>query len=95
MKNFLKLTDLADMAEARGFRVQRGATQVELWYPNTTAPTTISYGGSSYSTANIVLSSGPGLGYGYNDAFQGPYHYGYVPANSYGAQQLLSYIEEN
>lgn len=91
-KKLLSLAELAAQAERRGFKVRHGRTQVELWYPENNGATAIWHDGSCYSTCDILLSSGPDIGYGYNDAFHGPYHYGYVHADSHGVKKLFAYM---
>ena len=92
MSKFLKIEDLVALAQARGFKVRPGRTQAELWYPENSNPTAVWHNGSCYSTCDIVLSSEPDAGYGYNDAFQGPFHHGFVHVNSYGAKKLFAYL---
>lgn len=91
MTKLLKIDDLVALAESRGFKARPGRTQAELWYPENDGATAVWHNGSCYSTCDILLSSEPEIGYGYNDAFQGPYHRGYVHADSYGAKKLFAY----
>lgn len=92
MNKLIKLDDIVALAESRGFKVHTGRTQAELWYPENNGPTAIWHDGSCYSTCDILLSSGPEIGYGCNDAFHGPYHHGYVHVDSYGAKKLFAYL---
>jgi hypothetical protein len=93
MTTLIKIEELADLAEDKGFRVRRGRTQTELWYPGNKVSHQHWYDGSYYSTADIVLDSNPGIGYGYNEAFNGPYHYGYVHVDSYGFKKLQEHLK--
>jgi hypothetical protein len=92
MNKLIKLSDLVALAELRGFKVRSGSTQAELWYPENVGPTAVWHDGGCYSTCDILLSSNPDIGYGYNSAFHGPYHHGYVHADSYGARKFLSHV---
>jgi len=88
----ISLETLSSLAERHNFRVHRGGRQVELWLPDNNGATALWHDGSCYSTADIVLSSCPNIGYGHNDAFNGPYHYGYARADSYGVRALMAHI---
>jgi hypothetical protein len=88
----LKLSDLIATAKNAGFEVREYQDHAELWYPNNTKDHAVWHEGSCYSTSDIVLSCIPGIGYGYNSAFYGPWHKGYVQADSFGVEKLFAYL---
>lgn len=93
--SLINIQSLISLASAAGFKVREYQDQTELWYPNNDKDTAVWHNGSCYSTADIVLSSLPGIGYGYNSAFYGPYHRGYVQSDSFGVEKLFDYLDSH
>lgn len=91
--SLINMQRLIDIAASAGFTVREGRDQTELWFPKNDGEKDVYYHGSIYSTADILLSSMPELGYGYNSFFNGPYHRGYVRHDSFGVTKLFDYIQ--
>jgi len=93
MTKLININELAELAVEKGFRVRYNSKQVELWYPDNNISQAHWYDGCFYSTADIVIDSTPGIGYGYNESYNGPYHYGYAHADSYGVKKFREYLK--
>lgn len=92
MTKLINIRELAAFAETRGFKVICNTNSAELWFPENNGATGVWHDGSLYSTADIVLTSLPAGDYGCNEAYYGPYHYGYAHADSFGVKKLLSHV---
>ena len=82
---------ILDAARKRGFTVHGGHRQAEIWAPKNDGPRAVWYDGSQYSTADFVIDDYPSHGYGYNDAFVGPWHIGFTQSDAFGLRKLLSH----
>jgi hypothetical protein len=93
MDNLIALSTVERALVFAGWRVKkfssaRGFTTLECFAPNHEGPDAVWSNGCQYSAATRNISDGPGLGYGHNDWFNGPWHYGYVQRNDFGIQKL-------
>jgi hypothetical protein len=93
--SLISLDTIAAAAEARGFRVTRllvgEGRGLEIFAPEHDGPTAYHHNGACYSAAEFGISDLPGIGYGYNGFFYGPWHRGFAQADAYGVQKLYAH----
>lgn len=87
----ISISKIAKAARERGFKVRGEERHLEIFSPEHTGPEGIWWEGSCYSGANFIVNDSPSLGYGYNDAFNGPYHRGYTRDDAFGLIDLLKH----
>jgi hypothetical protein len=87
----ISIKALADKARERGFKVDGGVNYLEIFTPEHNGPEAVLHGGCVYTSAEIIISDRPSLGYGYNGFFYGPWHPGLTQDTAYGVQKLLNH----
>lgn len=91
MSKLVKIAKIAAIAEARGFRVYRSTRHIEIFAPEHTGPDQDYHNGSLYSHADFIVDDRPGIGYGFNSLFYGPWHHGHAHMDDFGFTKLRNH----
>lgn len=92
-KHLVNIKEMVRLAKERGWTASNDGTSgyVELYAPDFEGPKAVWHEGSLYGRSSALLHDRGQIGYGYNDWFNGPWHFGHVKATDHGLKQLLEH----